>query len=104
MEMAEEALVQGVRVLAGSGQPGGNGRLPVAENSLGSGRIQPFGQRREDHGDLLRRGFQSIQGSIASSTERGAAGLTPMCVVCQVGKTLSFFDRQSGLKTKNHAS
>jgi hypothetical protein len=27
-----------------------------------------------------------------------------MCIVCQEGKNLPFFDRQSGLKTKNHAS
>jgi hypothetical protein len=41
---------------------------------------------------------------VAPRTEGGAARLTPMCVVCQVGKTLPFFDRQSGVKTKNHAS
>src|SRR5438876_12238909 len=31
-------------------------------------------------------------------------GMTPMCVVCQEGKNLPFFDHQSGLKTKNRAS
>jgi hypothetical protein len=45
-----------------------------------------------------------VQGSVASGGEGGAAGLTPMCVVCQEGKNLPFFDRQSGLKTKNRAS
>jgi hypothetical protein len=44
MEMEEEALVQGVRVLARTRQPGGNGGLPVAEDALGGGRVQPFGQ------------------------------------------------------------
>jgi hypothetical protein len=45
MEMAEEVLVQGVRVRALAGEPSGNGRLPVAEDSLGGGSVQPFGQR-----------------------------------------------------------
>jgi len=44
MEMAEEAHVQGVRVLASTRQPGGNGRLPVAEYSLGGRGVQPFGK------------------------------------------------------------
>jgi len=45
VEMAEEVLVQRVRVLASSGQPAGDGRLPVAEDAFSRGRIQPFGQR-----------------------------------------------------------
>ena len=73
---AEEVLVQGLSMLASARQPGGDGGLPKAEDPLGSRRIQPFGQRREHHGDLLGRGFQTIQGSVASSTEGGAARLT----------------------------
>jgi hypothetical protein len=75
-EGAKRALVQGLCVLASTSQPDDDGGLSVAEDPFGDGRVQTFGQRREDHGDLLRRGFQSIQGSIASSTERAAAGLT----------------------------
>jgi hypothetical protein len=55
-------------------QPSGDGRLPVAEDSLGSRKIQPFGQRREHHGDLLRGGLQTVQGRVASCSKRGAAG------------------------------
>ena len=77
MEMAEEVLVQGVRVLASAGEPGGNGRLPVAEDSLGGGSVQPFGQGRQHDGDLLGRGFQPVQGGVAPGCERGLAGLTP---------------------------
>ncbi len=44
-EMAEGALVQGQRVLTSSGQPGGNSRLPKAEDPLCGGWVQPFGQR-----------------------------------------------------------
>jgi hypothetical protein len=45
VQMAEEALVQGVRVLPSSGQPGGDGTLSKAEDSPSLGRVQPFGQR-----------------------------------------------------------
>ena len=84
MEMAEEALVESVRVLSSTRQPGGNGGLPVAENSRSCRSVQPFGQRREHHGDLPGRGFQTIQGGVASRAERGLAGLTakrldPLC-------------------------
>jgi len=41
-----------------------------------SGMVEPFGQRREHPCDLLGRGFQTVQRSVASSTERGTAGLT----------------------------
>ena len=61
---------------ASASQPGGDGGLSKAEDSLSRGRVQPFGQRRQHHGDLLRGGFQSVQGRVASSAERGAAGLT----------------------------
>jgi hypothetical protein len=73
--MAKAAFVQGLCVLPSASEPSSDGRLPVAEYSLGGRGVQPFGQRREDHGDLPRRGFQTIQGSVASSTERGVASL-----------------------------
>ena len=76
VEIAEEALVQGLSVLACTSKPGGDGGLTVAEDPFGSRRVQPFGQRREHHGDLVGRGFQTVQGSVASGTERGAASLT----------------------------
>jgi hypothetical protein len=50
--------------------------LPIAEYSLGGRSVQPLGQSREDHGDLPGMGFQTIQGSVASSTESGMASLT----------------------------
>ena len=73
VEMAEEALVQGLRVLASTGQPGSDGRLSKAEDTLGSRRIQPFGQRRQDHCDLVRGSFQTVQGGAAPGSERAAA-------------------------------
>ena len=63
-------------VLACPSEPGGDGGLTVAEDAFGGGRIQSFGQRREHHCDLLRGGFQTIQGSVASSTASDAAGRT----------------------------
>jgi hypothetical protein len=53
----------------------GDGGLPVAEDSLGSRRVQPFSERRQHHPDLLRGGFQAVQGSVAPSTESGATSL-----------------------------
>jgi len=47
--------------------------LSVAEDPFGSGGVQPFGQRRQHHGDLVRRGFQTVQGSVAPGSERGKA-------------------------------
>ena len=62
VQLAKEALVQGMRMLACTRQPSGNSRLPVAEDSLGSGSVQPFGQCRQHDGDMLGRGFQPVQG------------------------------------------
>ena len=76
VQMGEEAHVQGVRVLASTRQPGGDGRLSKAEDPRSCGRVEPFGQRREHHGDLVRGSFQSIQGRIAPGSEGGAASLT----------------------------
>ncbi len=59
-EVAEGALVQGLCVLASASQPGGDGVLPVAEDALCSGRIQPFGERRQHHRDLERSLFLII--------------------------------------------
>jgi len=75
VEVAEAVLVQGLCMFPCASQPRGDGGLSVAEDTLGSRKIQPFGQRREHHCDLVRRGFQTVQGRVASSTERGAAGL-----------------------------
>ncbi len=76
LKMAEGAFVQDLRVLASTSQPGGDGGLSVAEDPLGGGSIQPFGQRRQHHCDLVRGGFQTGPGRVASSIERGAACLT----------------------------
>ena len=47
VQMAEEALVQGMRVLACTSEPGRDGGLTKAEDPFGGGRIQPFSQGRE---------------------------------------------------------
>jgi hypothetical protein len=44
-EMAEEAFVQGLCMFKSASQPGGDGGLSVAEDTFGSGRVQPFSQR-----------------------------------------------------------
>ena len=74
--MAEGAFVQDLRVLASTSQPPRDGGLPKAEDPFGRRCVQPFGQRRQDHRDLLRGGFQAIQRRVASSTEGGVTGLT----------------------------
>ncbi len=76
-------------------------RLTVAEDPLCGRRIQPFGQRREHHGDLVRGSFQPVQRGVASSTERGAAGRAskrldllgmPMLAISDEGVELSIGD------------
>jgi hypothetical protein len=74
--MAEEALVQGLCVLKSTSQPDGDGGLSVAEDPWGLGWVQPFCQRRQHHGDLMRRCFQTRQGRVASGSERAVAGRT----------------------------
>src|SRR5260221_3643403 len=76
LEIAEKMLMEGVRVLPSAREPGGDGSLTIPEDPFGSGRVQPFSERREHRGDVVRRGFQAIQGSVASGTEGGAASLT----------------------------
>ena len=76
MQMAEDALVQGVRVPACSSEPSRHRGLSKAKDPLCGGKVEPFGQSREHHGDLLRGRFQAIQGGVASSAQRGAARLT----------------------------
>jgi len=77
LKSAKEALMQRLSVLASAGQPGDDGSLTGAEDPLCGGGIQSFGQRREDHGDLGRGGFQTGQGSVAPGSDRGAASLAP---------------------------
>ncbi len=77
LEMTEKMLMEDVSVLPCAGQPADDCRLTVAEDPLGGGRVQAFGQSRQDHGDLVRGSLQPVQWGVASGTERGVAGLTP---------------------------
>ena len=77
VQVAEGALMEELSVLACPSEPPRDGRLTLAEDAFSRGRVQPFGQRREDQSNLMGRGFQAIQGRVASSTEGGAARLTP---------------------------
>ena len=75
MQMAEDALVQGVRVPACSSEPSRHRGLSKAKDPLCGGKVEPFSQSREHHGDLLRGRFQAIQGGVASGTEGAVARL-----------------------------
>jgi hypothetical protein len=68
--------VQSLSVRTSTREPAGYGRLLEAENTFTSGSVQPFGECREHHCDLLRGSFKPVQWTVASSTERGVAGLT----------------------------
>lgn len=61
VEVAEAALMEGLSMLACASEPGGDGRLLVAEDPFGGRSIQSFGKGREHHGDLVGRGFQPVQ-------------------------------------------
>jgi hypothetical protein len=71
VKVAEEEL----SVLACASEPPGDGGLSVAEDPFSGGRIQSFGESRQNSGDLLRGSFQTVQRSVVSSAERGAARL-----------------------------
>jgi hypothetical protein len=73
VQMAAEALVQGVCVLASSGQPDGDGGLSKTEDPWSLGRVQPTGSGRQDHRDLVRGSFQTVQEGAAPGSERAAA-------------------------------
>jgi hypothetical protein len=73
---AEAALMEDLSVPACPSEPPRDAGLSKAEDPRGGGSIQPFSQRREHHGDLVRGGFQAIQGRVASGTEGAVAGRT----------------------------
>jgi len=63
MQMAEDALVQGVRVPACSSEPSRHRGLSKAKDPLCGGKVEPFGQSREHHGDPAREGvFRRYKG------------------------------------------
>ena len=105
LQGVEAALVQGLSVLACACELRGDGGLLVAEDPFGGGSVQPFGQRREHHCNLLRGGFQTIQRRVASSTERSAASLAPkrldplsmtMLAIANQGMHVSIGDAEVG--------
>jgi hypothetical protein len=107
-EDAERTLVQRLSVLASAGQPGSDSRLSVAEDSLGSGWVQPFGKGREHHSDLVRRGFQAVEGGVTPRTEGGVASLaakgldllgTAMLAISDEGVDLSSGDAEVGARS-----
>jgi hypothetical protein len=57
-------------------EPRGDGGLTVAEDPFSRGSIQSFSQRREHHGNLLGRGFQTVERGVASGCERRVTSLT----------------------------
>jgi len=73
MQVAEGVLMEELSVLACASEPPCDGRLPITEDAFSRGRVQPFSQGGEHHDDLVRGSFQTVQRSVASSTERGAA-------------------------------
>ena len=56
-------------------RPGGDSGLPVAEDPLSGGKVQPFGECRQHHGDLVEEVVGRNERSVAPSSERRAAGL-----------------------------
>jgi hypothetical protein len=72
--------VQGLCVLASASQLGSDRGSSVAEDTFCGGRIQPFGERRQHHCDLLGGGFQAVQGGVASSTASHVTGLATECL------------------------
>jgi hypothetical protein len=76
--MTEKVLVKALCVLPSAGQPGGDRRMPVALRPARQRKhlvLRPAPSARPRPG--TGRGFQPVHGSVTSSSEGGAAGLTP---------------------------
>jgi hypothetical protein len=76
LEVAEKVLVEALSVLPSAGRPGGDGGLTVSEDPFSGGWVQPFGACCQHDCDLVRGGFQTIEGSVTPGSERGVASLT----------------------------
>jgi len=74
VQVAEAALMEEHCVLACASEPGGDGGLTAAEDTLCSGRVQSFGQRSEHYGDLVRGSFQTVQWGVEPGSERRMTG------------------------------
>jgi len=87
VEMLEPAAVQRRAMLTGPGQPGGDGRVAMAEHPHRSGDIQPFGECRQHFRHPLGRGFEPVQRRITAGTEGRTTGLAvlPLSVVDNSG-------------------
>jgi hypothetical protein len=59
-KMAEGPLVQGLCMFPSASEPVGDSGLSKAEDSLSGRWVEPFGQRREHHCDLVGGGFQPV--------------------------------------------
>jgi len=88
-------------VLACASEPCGDGGLTVAEDPFSRRSIQSFGQRSEHHGDLMGRGFQTVERGVASGSERRVTSLTakgldplvmPMPAISDEGMDVSIAD------------
>ena len=81
--MTENVLVEALSVFPSASQPRRDGGLTGAEDAFGGGNIQPFSQRSEHHGDVVRWGFQTVERGVASGSEcrvtrRTSEGLDPL--------------------------
>jgi len=76
MEVTEAVLMKELSVSSCAREPPRDGGLTGAEDPLCGGRIESFSQRREDHGDLMGRGFQTVQGGVSSGREGSVTRLT----------------------------
>src|SRR5712692_9501096 len=62
-------------MLPSAGQPGGDSGLTVAEDTFSGGSIQSFGERSQHHSDLVRGGFQAVQGGVSPGSESPVTSL-----------------------------
>src|SRR5713226_3567624 len=102
-EVEESALVQRLSVLASAGQPGGDGGLSVAEDPLGGGSIQSFGQRRQHHCDLLRGSFQTVQGGTRRANRKPELQCEAVSWSGERGTFTSFYHIYNDTKITKHS-
>ncbi len=69
-------------------EPGGNGRVAVAEDPLGCGNVEPLRERRQHFANALRRGFETVHRGVTARTERDPTGLAAEgldALICAMG-------------------
>jgi hypothetical protein len=80
LEAMEPVVMQARAVLPGSREPGGDRRMPMAEDAHRGGDTEPFRQGRQHLRDSLGGGFEAVERRVAAGAEGCFTRLTTECL------------------------